>query len=165
MSERSGQHEQCINGKELQQFLIEQLEVTRERYRPLENKISEVGRAWFNAELKIWGQFNMFIDKLLKESVGKGVIDMNQLKQGLAVQKVKLEDLPLRRVSSLTNQEIMRQIDALEVGEGAVIPEDFMSYRSLSSLISRMRTKKQLKGYDIRVKKDADGRTVLGRYS
>lgn len=171
MEEVPQKHEHCINGKELQRFLIRQLEESRERYRPLEDKISEVGRAWFNAESSIWGKLNMFIDKLLKENQDKGVIDMEKLKQGLVVQKVKLEDLDLRRPVGKVQQDILKIIESelkeLEDGEptGVVLNISLDEHRNYYNAIRRMREEKLFENKDVQLKKDRKGRSVLMRYS
>jgi len=157
-------HEYCINGVDLQKYLIEQLQMARDKVSRLGPKTNPVGHAYLNSEVNILERLAHFVGKMLKEIQDKGAVDMAELKKGLVVQTVNLEDLPLRRTPRALEEEMMETIKNLKVGKGAIIDEQFIKYRSLAAYISRLRRNGKLEDMDVRVRKDDKGRVILARY-
>ncbi len=174
------QHEYCINGKELQKVLIEKLTAAREKEKQLGLKPHPVAKAYINAEINLWEQVAHNVGKLLKDNAKKGALDMTELRKGLVVKTINLEDLNLRRLPNHLEKEMMEIVGELKPprGNGLVdvyaVDVEKMEPRSLNAYLGRLRRKKLLKDLktglpkeapDVRLRKEPkSGEYLLVRY-
>lgn len=140
---------ETINIKELKGVLLPIAEEVRSKLN--QAALNTPAQAHFSAMQKILSTLFMFLNAAQQEDK----VDMEKLRNSLAIQVVDIEDIEPRHRSSEIEDLIKATLEVLPSGQAALIDPQRIKYRHLSGKIGTMIKEKKIPS-NVKVKKRGD---------